>query len=396
MFMLVALFAAYLIVGFVQIAVDAVHFCVVGCEMTAIARNVAVHGSFGNPFNALPDTGPTAANPPIYPLFLAALMRIFRSWQPVINAAVWSNFVANAFTAALLPKVSQSFYGGMWPGILGSILWLVSAPLMPAWDASFTVAGLLLMCVFTTCSLWMRRPLVSGWLAGGLAGVLFLLNPSSLLIFLPWTAYLVVRRKGTWGQMAILLATMTLMISVWAGRNYLRLGAFVVRTNLGMTLYASDNDCAEASLISDEENNCYQDHHPNVSLQEAQLLQTLGEVRFDRRRTADAELWIKTHQGRFWTLTAERFRQFWLPPFYDHPFAIGVIWAVTVLSIPGLVLMFIRREPVTWYVLAVLLLYPIMYYIVVSDVRYRYPVYWLSLLPAGYFIRQSYLFVAAR
>jgi hypothetical protein len=32
------------------------------------------------------------------------------------------------------------------------------------------------------------------------------------------------------------------------------------------------------------------------------------------------------------------------------------------------------------------MIYPLMYYIVVSDLRYRTPVLWLSLLPAGYFL----------
>jgi hypothetical protein len=40
------------------------------------------------------------------------------------------------------------------------------------------------------------------------------------------------------------------------------------------------------------------------------------------------------------------------------------------------------------FVLAVGAIYPLMYYIVVSDVRYRYPILFLSLLSAGYFIRQ--------
>ena len=63
-----------------------------------------------------------------------------------------------------------------------------------------------------------------------------------------------------------------------------------------------------------------------------------------------------------------------------------IIWLATALSVPGLILMALRREPVTLFVAAVLLIYPLMYYVVVSDVRYRYPVLWLSLLQAGYLI----------
>jgi len=58
------------------------------------------------------------------------------------------------------------------------------------------------------------------------------------------------------------------------------------------------------------------------------------------------------------------------------------------LSLPGVVLMVRRREAVAVYILTVSVIYPLMYYIVVSDMRYRYPVLWLSLLPAGYLVRE--------
>lgn len=41
-----------------------------GFEMVAVAGNLADHGAFADPFDAGP-MGPTAANPPIYPLLLA-------------------------------------------------------------------------------------------------------------------------------------------------------------------------------------------------------------------------------------------------------------------------------------------------------------------------------------
>ena len=100
----------------------------------------------------------------------------------------------------------------------------------------------------------------------------------------------------------------------------------------------------------------------------------------------DAENWALAHPGRFWRLTAERFRNFWFPPLGDHAFMTCAIWLATALSIPGIFLMLKHRLPVVVFVATVQLIYPLMYYVVVSDVRYRYPVLWLSLLPAGYFI----------
>ena len=61
-------------------------------------------------------------------------------------------------------------------------------------------------------------------------------------------------------------------------------------------------------------------------------------------------------------------------------------WLGTIFGLPGLILMARRREPVTKFVLFVSLVYPLMYYIVVSCDRYRYPILWASHLPAGYCI----------
>jgi hypothetical protein len=46
-----------------------------------------------------------------------------------------------------------------------------------------------------------------------------------------------------------------------------------------------------------------------------------------------------------------------------------------------------RRVRVTLFVAAVLLVFPLTPFAVVSDVRYRYPILRLTLLPAGYFLK---------
>jgi hypothetical protein len=176
-----------------------------------------------------------------------------------------------------------------------------------------------------------------------------------------------------------------------------------------MTLYASNNDCAQSSMIRDLMSGCYQTHHPNSSRPEAEYLRRVGEVRYDKNRTADAKAWIRAHPALFLKLTVRRIVEFWFPPAevippeyaFSNNFGLAdynerwmhqqhsidyAIWTVTGISIFGLALMVFRRQTVVVFVLAVLVVYPVMYYVVVSDVRYRYPVLWLSLLPAGYFI----------
>jgi len=47
--------------------------------------------------------------------------------------------------------------------------------------------------------------------------------------------------------------------------------------------------------------------------------------------------------------------------------------------------MTVKRLPLTAFILLVLSVYPLPYYVIVSDVRYRYPILWLSMLGAGFF-----------
>jgi hypothetical protein len=76
--------------------------------------------------------------------------------------------------------------------------------------------------------------------------------------------------------------------------------------------------------------------------------------------------------------------EFWLPhPYAFAPFAHG-IWLVTAMSVPGLYRMSRDRAPVAAFFYSVLLIYPLLYYLVQSDMRYRYPIFWISLIAAGY------------
>jgi hypothetical protein len=363
-----------------------------GFEMVAIGGNLAQNGTFANPFH-LANTGPTAVEPPLYPLYLALLIKLWKQLSLVTLVASLSNICANALVAGWLPRISLLFYGDALPGIVGGVLWLFSVRLMPSWDASYTAAGLVLFCVFS--ARWAKsneRTALAGAISGLFAGFLFLLNNSSMLASLPWIGFLLARRTRPLKRAAVayicaVVAVFWAVALVWIFRNDRELGAPVLRTNLGMTLYVSNNDCAQSSLIENERQGCYQTHHPNEGMNEAQLLRNLGEVAYDRKRTADAANWIHTHPFRFLQLTLQRFRDFWFPPADKHGFSAHVIWLITALSGPGLILMARNRQPVTPFAGAVLLIYPLMYYLVVSDVRYRYPVLWVSVLSAGYSVR---------
>jgi hypothetical protein len=384
------LFAAGLLAGLGQVLYPTKSIGMgAGYEMMAVARDLAQNGTFGNPFYALP-TGPTAVEPPLYPLLVALAIRLFGS-HPMLPywVVIFANIVANAAAAALLPRVSALLYGTPIPGIAGGALAVAASRLITAWDAGFTQFGLVLLAI--EAGLLLERPgrfALHGAITGAVIGLLSLLNPASVLISVPCVVFFMVRRAGLrdWVRFFAPLVLAAVLVNLpWLARNYAVWGRFVVRTNLGMTLYASNNDCARPSL-AEELDGCYDTMHPNTNTHEAELLRGIGEPEYDRQRTAAALSWIRAHPDRFAWLTRVRVLQFWLPRPAPPAYASYCVWLITILSLPGLVWMGCRRQPAALLFLVVFLVYPAVYYIVVSDIRYRVPMLWLSCLCAGYFV----------
>jgi hypothetical protein len=364
-----------------------------GFEMAAIARSLAEHGAYANPFAPV-ITGPTALVPPIHPLFLAGLIAIFRNSVAMSIAATFANMAANALIAALLPRVAVVFYGEAKAGVIGGVLWILSMRLLPQWDVSDTIVGLLCFCLFTARNV--RRGEGGVWAmgAGVLGGLLLLQNPASAFVLGPWLIWLFVShrvpRRSVVRYSAFAAVATALCIAPWIARNYRIWGVFALRTSLGITLYSSNNDCAAPSLYQEAVSGCIQKTFPVDSESEARLLRNLGEVRYDRLRTADTMRWICSHPKRFAELTAGRIVDFWFPDPRPSLYTSYAIWAITLLSIPGMVLMLKRREAIAPLILCVWLIYPLLYYVVVSCDRYRYPILWTSLLPAGYAVHAMF------
>ncbi|HUB82715.1 MAG TPA: hypothetical protein VMB03_28150 [Bryobacteraceae bacterium] len=363
-------------------------------EMAAIARSLAEHGTYANPF-APAITGPTALVPPIHPLFLAALLRLFGSEAGMHIAAVFFNILANAAIAALLPRLAAVCYEDDRIGIFAGALWIVSMRLLPQWDVSYTILGLIGFCLLTARNL--RRGDSEVWAigAGALAGLLLLLNPASVFVIVPWLIWLFVRHRVSWRAAtryaAIASAAAAFLVAPWLLRNYRIWGAPVLRNSLGITLYSSNNDCAQPSLYQEAVSGCIQKTFPADSEAEAHLLRTLGEVRYDRLRTADTLRWVSSHRKRFAELTLGRIRDFWFPSPMDSAYNCYAIWGITLLSIPGVALSLRRRLPAAPLILSVWAIYPLMYYVVVSCDRYRYPILWTSLLPAGFALEAMFV-----
>jgi len=362
-----------------------------GNEMVAEARTLVHEGSIGDPFRSM-KTGPTATNPPLYPLFLAFCLWLYpASSFHFITAVLVANLIANALAAALLPQVSSVLWGTPNPGIAGGVLSIAASQFLAGWDANFTHLGLILFFLGAT-----RLVVATGgivWraaLAGAALGALFLLNQVVLLAAIPWIAFLLVTRhfqlRETLRFLVPFALAALLVILPWIIRNFRMWGEFVTRTNLGIALYTSNNDCAEPSLAQELRNGCFSALHPESNVVEAALMKSMGEPAYDRLRREQALAWMRSHPRRLLRLTLGRIAYFWFPVPTPPRRATYMIWIITLLSIPGFLLMLYRRLPAAAVFAAIFLLFPLLYYVVVSEERYRLPILWLSCLAAGYLL----------
>src|SRR5690242_1553590 len=71
-----------------------------GYEMLNLGESLARNGTFRDALSAGP-SGPTAIEPPLYPLFLALCIKVFRDLSTVLLAVTLLTIAAGAATAVL-------------------------------------------------------------------------------------------------------------------------------------------------------------------------------------------------------------------------------------------------------------------------------------------------------
>jgi len=115
-----------------------------GYEILNVARTLAETGTFGNPYTALP-TGPTAHVAPIYPMFLALLIKLFGYATIFVVLTSGLVLVMHGLHAMLMPRVSALFFGhtgpGYWAAILSILLPLF--PFLPQFELMYDAVGLM-------------------------------------------------------------------------------------------------------------------------------------------------------------------------------------------------------------------------------------------------------------
>ena len=360
-----------------------------GWEMGRIARALAIGRGYADPFMGL--SGPTAWCPPLYPLLLAGVFKLFGVYTGLAGWVILTiNSVFSAFTAMLIYEIAlRSFNRRV--AVWSAWLWALYPAAMQyavhwVWDMAITA------CVFSAVIVIALRcrgigdpapPRSSSrtvlWaIFGILWGTIALLN-SSLLTLVPvfgvWMLYgergNLMRGVGRAVLAALLCAA---CITPWIARNWNVFHAFIpLRSNLGCELYqsslASNGGFPWGGSIS-----IYADT-PDMRRYRA-----LGEVAFCKERGEMAKAIFDAHPHRFWEYTRLRIWLFWggVPHPIEKSFAAEFFRELnycflSLTGVMGLALAVKRHSPAALLYCFAFLFAPLAYYAVTVQARFRSP-----------------------
>jgi hypothetical protein len=371
-------------------------------ESFRLAHNIAEGGQFANPFVPL-DTGPSAHLAPAFPALLALIIRLFGDGAMGVYVAKLVPALLLCLQLALFPFISKTLGMGGLNGFIAAVIWIAAkvgsvfiaghqqVPMYP-WD-SFYVAFFLLIGIFC-CRRYMeasgQQSKRIAWLIGLTLGVLMLTSPPAITVFGGWMIWAIWKSRQPRSSHLVWVLLLVLITAPWLVRNYRVFDRPVfVRDNFGLELSVSNNDCAMFGIQQNFDNGCFLENHPNVNIIEARKVLALGEPEYNALRSQQAFAWIRRHPAKFLNLCAMRFAAFWIPPAADGSFsltAIGrrlertVVYPMTALSIVGLVMLYRRDRLSAMMCMSCLGFYPLIYYLVQYEFRYRYPILWVTFL----------------
>jgi hypothetical protein len=365
-------------------------------EMERIARNLAETGTLGNPYSV--PTGPSAHHAPFYPLLLSLIYRGLGYGRGAAVATAAMNMVFACATAALLPLLARAAGLPVSVGVAAGALTAVPAHILKevCWETAMN--GLVLLaCTFLAIA-WLRKA-APNWTPrsvgmGVLMGFAMIATPPVLCVLLAFAAFIVVAslwRRKIWlcFQAALLLAGAAVGVSPWIARNYIQLGApAFVRDNYPLEFSLSNHDgvyaLAQYNVLVGYPNNAQVMRHPESNPAEARLVRQMGEIAYQHARLQEALRWCSSHKAVFARLTMERFFLFWCTVGSTQVYKSLLIGLLRIAGLWGAVLMLRPWDASRAALFAIVLAYPLPYYLIQIDTRYEYPMDWCMFLFAAY------------
>jgi 4-amino-4-deoxy-L-arabinose transferase-like glycosyltransferase len=356
-----------------------------GYELGRVARAIAAGEGFSSPLRML-DSGPTVWFTPIYPYFVAAIFKMFGIYSYLSKIIIQtSNCAFSALTIIPIHAIAKRTFGnGAAIGAAWAWVFFPTAfyfPIMWIWDTTLTALFFSLI-FWATLALRGRQDLRS-WLGyGGLWVLGGLINPSILSLFPFFLGWLVweAHKESVQLKRQVMAALLVFAIGLvpWTIRNYRVFGKFIVlRSNFGLELWLGNNPSVMGAMS--------QFAHPNDNPAETEKFRRMGEIPYMADKEREAFAFMRTHPMDTINFTFRRFVANWMDftdspvdiwssaPFYGKAFLL-MNCVFPLLTFLGALYAHRARPAEALPFAMTLLIFPLVFYLTHSSLRYRFPI----------------------
>jgi hypothetical protein len=355
-----------------------------GYELGRVARAIAAGEGFSSPLRFV-ETGPTAWFTPIYPYMVAAIFRICGIYSDLSHIVIdTSNCAFSALTIIPIYSIAKRTFGEV---VAKSAAWtwvfLPTAlffPLLWVWDT--TLAALFFALIFwATLAMRQSRNLVAWGGYGALWAAGVLINPSILSVFpflLGWLAWEARKETAVWAKYTTAtLLLFTIGMVPWTIRNYRVFDKLIVlRSNFGLELWLGNNP-----NVADTWSPWM---HPNDDPAEAEKYKRMGEIAYMAEKQQEAVEFMRAHPRDTLYFTFHRFVDNWLAvtdspldSWSNSPLYVKALLLMNILlslfTLFGALFAYRTRLPEAVPYALVLLIFPLVFYVTHSSLRYRFP-----------------------
>jgi len=367
--------------------------------------NIALALSQGHGYANLfrKDTGPTAWLAPVYPFLLSLVFRFFGPFTlSSFFVAVLLNAIFSAAATFPLYAIARRF-AGLPVAAASAWIWscLPSGVMMPfawIWDTSLSVLLAVTLVWATIRASESTRSAV--WLGYGLLWALALLTNPALGIGLPFLFGWAFLRAGFCSRRAVLVPVASLFLTFlccipWTIRNFQRFHRFIpIRSSLPFELWIGNNDIFDEHAVHGIQR--------ITRYEETRRYAQLGETAYLDEKWHLAIGFIKAKPALFARLTGRRIVSTWCGT--EHPvddfmgtdsLLVRVIFLVNFLlaigSVAAIFGLLLNKHPLTIPLLVFPLLFPVVYYLTHTSLRYRHPIDPFLVLLTVYSVASVYL-----
>lgn len=352
-----------------------------GWEVGRVANSLAAGRGFSSPLWG--ETGLTAWVPPVFPLLLAGVFKIFGSYTAASAIAALSlNSLFSALTSIPIVLIARKIFDNKVATLAG---WAWAFFPYAIFISAFRVWGegldallvVLLLLVVLRLAESHRASLWFG--CGALTGFAALTNPNTMSVMpglLGWACYRL-RHNGAnyWKPLSLTLSALLIVVAPWFMRNYKAFDQFVpFRSNFWLEAQLGNNQQAVTLMTGDR--------HPASNKTEMEEYRHLGELDYMAEQRRQTLAFIAANPASFAWLTARRvvfvWTGFWsFNPSYlaSEPLQIPFVFFSTTLSllmVAGLFAAWRRRNPLVATPVILLVCQPLVYYFTHPAIEYRH------------------------